>query len=101
LLGETSDDARDAPDTVMGVEPTTWLTVAVMIVPPVCCAVTTPFDEAALETLANVGAAELQTTLLVASAVVPSDRIAVAWKCLVNPTGTVGLVGVTSTDATL
>ena len=71
---------------------------ALMVVDPTATPVASPFEPAALETVAVVGADEVQVAWLVMSWWVLSENVPVAVNCCVVPLAIEGLGGVTAMD---
>jgi hypothetical protein len=94
LAGVTDIDDRIAGVTVRVVFPEILPEVAVMVAVPAPTAVARPL----LFTVATDVLDELQVTCVVISWLVPSEYVPEAVNCLVTPTGTLGLAGVTDME---
>src|SRR5215469_10893165 len=99
LFGVTTMDCSVAEVTVNSVEPLIEPLVALMVVVPAATVVATPWDPAALETVAAAVLDEAQVTCVVRSCVVWSVKVPVAWKARVSGRGRLGVVGVTEMEA--
>ena len=94
LAGVTDMEDRVAAVTVRVVVPEILPEVAVMVAVPAATAVARPL----LLTVATDVLDELQVTCVVISWLVPSEYVPEAVNCLVFPTGTLGLAGVTDME---
>jgi hypothetical protein len=94
LAGVTAIEDRVAGVTVMVVFPAILPDAAVMVAIPATTAVASPV----LLTVVTEVFEEAQVTCLVISWVVPSEYLPEAVNCLVLPSGTLGLAGVTDIE---
>ncbi len=94
----TAMDCRVAAVTASVVEPVTPFSAALMVAVPTATPVPSPFDPAALETVAMVAADEVQVAWLVRFWVLPSEKVPMAVNCCVVPLAIEGAAGVTAID---
>lgn len=92
VAGETAIETRVAAVTVIVVDPLTEPEVAVIVVLPCATVVARPAVELIV---ATAGVFELHCTVTVMFCVLPSLNVPVAVNCCIEPTGSVGIAGVT------
>ena len=99
VVGVTEIDSSTAPLTVKVDKPLTPLSVALIVAVPTATVVARPCDPTAFEIVALPGVSDDHATCVVRSRVVVSLNVPTAVNCWVRPSGTFGLVGVTSIES--